>query len=76
VTDTKRMYRTIWRRQRDVDRFPRIDPARLPTTEYSKSDRLDWAREDLAYLRSTEHPETHEAWIETRMEPPWERTDD
>jgi hypothetical protein len=73
----KRIYRVIFRRQRDVDAHPDVDPARLPTTVYSTPcEHVEHVREDLAYVRSDEHPDTHEAWIETRVEPPWERMDD
>lgn len=69
------MYRAVYRRQRDIDRHPDIDPARLPVTGYSESDNLDFARSDLAYLRD-ERDDAAEAWIETRTVTPWERTDD
>lgn len=71
-----RKYRTAYQRQRDRDRHPDVDPARLPITVYSSSDNLDFQREDLAYLRSGEHGGVAEAWIDTRIEHPWERTDD
>lgn len=72
----KTMWRTVYRRQRDLDQFPDIDPTRLPLTIYSSSDNPDFQREDLAYLRSNERSDVAEAWIETRIEHPWERTDD
>lgn len=71
----KRVWQTVYRRQRDLDRHPDVDPARLPLTVYSKSDNLDFQREDLAYLRNERGGVAH-AWIETRIEHPWERTDD
>ena len=73
-----RVYRTVYRRQRDIDRHPDIDPARLPVTVYSSSQNLDFQREDLAYLRSEGegHDGVAEAWVDTRIEYQWERTDD
>lgn len=73
----KRVWRTVYRRQRDIDRFPDMDPARLPLSVYSHSDNLAYQQEDLAYLRSDpDHDGIAEAWMETRIEHPWERTDD
>lgn len=70
-----RVYRTVYRRQRDIDRFPDADPAQLPVTVYSSSANLDYQQEDLAYLRRyAEQQGAAEAWIETRIEHPWERT--
>jgi len=70
--DSRRVYRTVYRRKRDVERFPDFVD-QLPLTVYSSSDNLEFQQEDLDYLRSDEHPGVHEAWIETRIEYPWER---
>lgn len=74
----RRVYRTVYRRQRDLDRHPGIDPARLPLSVYSHSDNLAYQREDLTYLRDEGegHDGVAEAWIETRIEHPWERMPD